>query len=149
MTTRILCFCTTAGEKTQSGGLQPHTSTSFIPIPSQRAGTLGVSPMADVATCTYSDVAALRSPSPRLEEKPTAELSKPVEMTQKYNSSYESESSQDEECPWTIVKHIHVHSLDLFQKNGDLTVHFTPQKNKLSTEQLMTIKATDDTLNSI
>ena len=64
MTTRILCFCTTAGEKTQSGGLQFHTPTSFTPIPSQRAGTLGVSPMADVATCTYSDVAALRSPFP-------------------------------------------------------------------------------------
>ena len=83
MTTRILCSCTTAGEKTQSGEAQPHTPTSSIPIPSQGAGTLWVSPMANVTTCTYSDVVASRSPSPRLEEKPMAELSKPIKMTQK------------------------------------------------------------------
>ena len=92
MTTRILRSCVATKTKYQ------------IPIPSRKVSNLGNIPIADVTACSYSDIATLRSPSPKLEVKPIVTLSQPTEMSEiSNNSSSESNSGEDQDGPWTTV----------------------------------------------
>ena len=64
------------------------------------------------------------------------------------NSSSESKNDQDQGGPWVTVQCRHVRSLDSVDTscNNKINVHFTPKKNKLSMEQLTTVKAAESSM---
>ena len=120
------------------------TAKTKIPAPNQKVNNPGEKPVADMTTRSYRDVAASRSPSPSVEEKLAGVPLKTAETLKNNNdSSSESENDQDQGGPWIAIQRRHTRSLDSVDMscNNKINVHFTPKKNKLSMEQLTTVKA--------